>query len=139
MYFLVFWGNVNVKGCEVSFICSPAYFTVFVSVKFLKQNQDGVAVPDDRVQYEGLCIVDANVLELVVIRASPMMGVSPDTSSCLPRWMRESLPRWMRENGEFVAAFGAGLYTCSKTPSYCWVPPPTSPPSSQTSKIVINN
>ena len=131
MYFLVFWGNVNVKGCEVSFICSPAYFTVFVSVKFLKQNQDGVAVPDDRVQYEGLCIVDANVLELVVIRASPIMGVSPDTSSCLPRWMRE--------NGEFVAAFDARLYMCSKTPSYCWVPPPTSPPFSQTSKIVINN
>ena len=114
MYFLVFWGNVNVKGCEVSFICSPAYFTVFVSVKFLKQNQDGVAVPDDRVQYEGLCIVDANVLELVVIRASPIMGVSPDTSSCLPRWMRE--------NGEFVAVFGAGLYTlrsalgCTRAP-----------------------
>ena len=108
MYFLVFWGNVNVKGCEVSFICSPAYFTVFVSVKFLKQNQDGVAVPDDRVQYEGLCIVDANVLELVVIRASPIMGVLPNTSSCLPRWMRE--------NGELVAAFGAGLYTRSKTP-----------------------
>ena len=63
--------------------------------------------------------------------ASPIMGVSPDTSSCLPRLMRE--------NGELVAAFGAGLYMLSKTPSYCWVPPPTSPASSQTSKIVINN
>jgi hypothetical protein len=49
------------------FISSPIYFTVSVSVKYLKQNQNGVAVLDDRVQCEGLCIVDANVLELVFI------------------------------------------------------------------------